>query len=66
MVSRSEKRLSAKAVAAFRDAGRYADGGGLYLIEAKNLRALEPDLMAASADFEPSDRDEIDRILLDE
>ena len=36
------------------------------LIEAKNLRALEPDLMAASADFEPSDRDEIDRMLLGE
>jgi len=38
MVSRSEKRLSAKAVAAFRDAGRYADGGGLYLIVGENQR----------------------------
>jgi len=36
------------------------------LIATKDLRALEPDLMAASADFEPSDRDEIDRMLLDE
>ena len=38
MVSRSEKRLSAKAVAAFRDPGRYSDGGGLYLIFGENLR----------------------------
>ena len=36
------------------------------LIATKDLRALEPDLMAASAEFEPSDRDEIDRMLLDE
>ena len=36
------------------------------LIATKDLRALEPDLMAASADFEPSDRDEIDRMLLEE
>ena len=36
------------------------------LIATKDLRALEPDLMAASAYFEPSDRDEIDRMLLDE
>ena len=36
MVSRSEKRLSAKAVAAFKDPGRYADGGGLYLIVGEN------------------------------
>ena len=35
------------------------------LIATKDLRALEPDLMAASADFEPSDRDEIDRMLLE-
>ena len=38
MVSRSEKRLSAKAVTAFRDPGRYADGGGLYLIVGENQR----------------------------
>ena len=38
MVSRSEKHLSAKAVAAFRDPGRYSDGGGLYLIIGENQR----------------------------
>ena len=38
MVSRSEKRLSAKAVSAFRDPGRYSDGGGLYLIVGENQR----------------------------